>query len=144
MVDCVINLSDAEGFGLGILEALACGTPAIVSMTGGLQDQITDGVNTFGVGIKPVSRSIIGSQQIPWIYEDRLNKEDVVNAMLKMYNMSEEEREKLGKLARENVLKNFSFEKHNQRWPELMTEIYEKYGSWETRRGYKTWEMKTL
>jgi glycosyltransferase involved in cell wall biosynthesis len=113
-------------------------------MTGGLQDQITDGTNYFGVGIKPVSRAVIGSQDIPWILEDRLSKEDVVNAMLKMYNMTSEEREKLGRLGRENVMKNFNFEKHNQRWINLMLEVYEKYGSWETRKGYKNWEIKAL
>jgi glycosyltransferase involved in cell wall biosynthesis len=144
MVDCAINLSDAEGFGCPIAEALACGTPAIVTMTGGVQDQITDGTNYFGVGIKPVSRAVIGSQDIPWILEDRLSKEDVVNAMLKMYNMTSEEREKLGRLGRENVMKNFNFEKHNQRWINLMLEVYEKYGSWETRKGYKNWEIKAL
>ena len=36
-VDCTINISDAEGFGLATLESLACETPIIVTMTGGLQ-----------------------------------------------------------------------------------------------------------
>ena len=33
MVDCTINISDAEGFGLATLESLSCGTPIIVNMT---------------------------------------------------------------------------------------------------------------
>jgi glycosyltransferase involved in cell wall biosynthesis len=45
MADCTINVSDAEGFGLSTLESLACGTPIIVNMTGGLQEQVTDGKN---------------------------------------------------------------------------------------------------
>ena len=36
-VDCTINISDAEGFGLATLESLSCGVPIIVNMTGGLQ-----------------------------------------------------------------------------------------------------------
>ena len=44
MADCTINIADAEGFGLSSLESLACGTPIISTMTGGLQDQIFDGV----------------------------------------------------------------------------------------------------
>ena len=36
MADCTINIADAEGFGLGTLESLACETPIIVTMTGGL------------------------------------------------------------------------------------------------------------
>ena len=35
-VDCTINISDAEGFGLATLESLSCGVPIIVNMTGGL------------------------------------------------------------------------------------------------------------
>ena len=46
--DFTINISDAEGFGLSTLESLTCGTPIIVNMTGGLQEQVTDGKNWFG------------------------------------------------------------------------------------------------
>ena len=37
--DVYINLASNEGFGLGSAEALTVGTPIIVNMTGGLQDQ---------------------------------------------------------------------------------------------------------
>jgi len=73
MVDCTINISDAEGFGLSTLESMACGTPIIATITGGLQDQLTDGEDWYGIGIEPASKAIIGSQEVPWIYEDRLN-----------------------------------------------------------------------
>ena len=79
--DFTINISDAEGFGLATLESLSCGTPIIVNMTGGLQEQVTDGQDWFGVGIQPSSKAIIGSPQVPWIYEDRMNKDDFLNAM---------------------------------------------------------------
>jgi len=38
-VDVYINMASNEGFGLGSLEALTAGTPIIVNVTGGLQDQ---------------------------------------------------------------------------------------------------------
>lgn len=38
-VDLYINIASNEGFGLGSLEALTVGTPIIVNVTGGLQDQ---------------------------------------------------------------------------------------------------------
>jgi glycosyltransferase involved in cell wall biosynthesis len=68
--DCTINIADAEGFGLATLESLACETPIIVNMTGGLQEQVTDGEQWFGFGIEPASKAIIGSQEVPWIYEE--------------------------------------------------------------------------
>ncbi len=72
--DLTVNISDAEGFGLATLESLSCGTPIMVTMTGGLQEQVTDGEgNWFGMGIQPSSKAIIGSQQVPWIYEDRIS-----------------------------------------------------------------------
>ena len=64
--DCTINISDAEGFGLATLESLSCGTPIIVTMTGGLQEQVTDGEKWFGIGIEPSSKALIGSQQVPY------------------------------------------------------------------------------
>ena len=41
-VDTYINLASNEGFGLGSLEALTVGTPIVVNVTGGLQDQLSD------------------------------------------------------------------------------------------------------
>jgi len=139
--DCTISVSDAEGFGLATLESLACETPIIVTMTGGLQEQVTDGEDWFGIGLEPTSKAIIGSQEIPFIYEDRLSQEVVVDALKKMYNMSKEERKELGKAGREHVLKNYSPEKYAKEWEETFDRIIEQHGSWDTRKGYKAWEL---
>lgn len=139
--DCTISVSDAEGFGLATLESLACETPIIATLTGGLQEQVTDGENWFGIGLEPTSKAIIGSQEIPFIYEDRLSEEVVVDALKKMHNMSKEERAKLGKAGREHVLKNYSPEKYAKEWEELFDQVIERHGSWDTRKGYKAWEL---
>ena len=94
--DCTINISDAEGFGLATLESLSCETPIIVNMTGGLQEQVTDGKEWFGIGIEPASKAIIGSQHVPYIYEDRISKEDFIAALHKMYNMSAKRKTRVG------------------------------------------------
>ena len=142
MVDCTINISDAEGFGLATLESLSSGVPIIVNMTGGLQEQVTDGENWFGIGLEPVSKCIIGSQEVPYIHEDRLNKEDFLDALRTMYNMSPEERQALGAAGREHVIKNYNFENFNKSWIELMDHVYEKYGSWSNRKHYKSWTFE--
>ena len=145
MADCTINISDAEGFGLATLESLYAGTPIIATMTGGLQEQVTDGENWFGVGIEPASKAVIGSQQVPYINEDRVSEQDVVDALLKMYNMSKEDREALGEAGRQHVLKNYGFEDFKSKWVNLMTEVHEKYGSWDTRKDYRgKWELIEL
>jgi len=141
MVDCTINISDAEGFGLSTLESLACGTPIVVNMTGGLQEQVTDGNKYFGVGIEPSSKAIIGSQEVPYIFEDRINKDDFINALLKIYNMSEGERKEIGLMGRQYVLNNYNFEDYCKRWIEIFDDVHEKHGSWENRKNYKAWRL---
>ena len=136
MADCTINISDAEGFGLATLESLSCGTPIIVNMTGGLQEQIIDGNDWFGIPLLPSSKSIIGSQDVPYIYEDRLDKEQFFSALSKIYDMGPEERRKMGMAGRKHVEKNYNFENFNKTWIELMDKIHETEGSWENRKGY--------
>ena len=137
LADCTINISDAEGFGLATLESLACGTPIIVNMTGGLQEQVTDGEDTFGIGIEPASKAIIGSQEVPYIYEDRISKEDFIAAMKKIYDMTREERKELGLRGRQHVLKSYNFDNYIQKWDEIFTDTYNTHGSWENRKGFK-------
>ena len=144
MSTCTINISDAEGFGLATLESLSCGTPIIVNMTGGLQEQVTDGKEWFGVGIQPASKAVIGSQQVPYIFEDRINEQDLVDALEKMYNMSDEELEELGRKGIEHVKKNYNFETFKEQWIDLMDRIYEEYGSWDNRKNYTAWELREV
>ena len=144
MSDVTMNLASNEGFGLGTCESLMSGTPIIVTMTGGLQQQVTDGEEWFGVGIEPSSKSVIGSQEVPYIYEDRISKDDFIQALKKIYNMTKEERKELGRKGRDYVLKEYSFSKYCNSWDVLLQHIVEKYGSWENRKNYNTWTFKEV
>jgi len=142
--DCGINISDSEGFGLSLLETLACGKPAIATLTGGMVEQIINdnGVH-LGVGLKPSASPVVGSQIIPYIYEDHVSRERVVEAMTKMYFMSKEERNNLGKLAVEHVNKHFNFEQYTNRWDEILTSVYQKGPTW-PRVDYKSWSLTEM
>jgi glycosyltransferase involved in cell wall biosynthesis len=141
--DFTINISDAEGFGLSVLESLACETPVIGNLTGGITEQLIDDEgNPLGIAIKPLSRAVIGSQEVPWIYEDRISEQDFVDALVLAHHMSREEKERLGSLARKHVEKNFNFENFTKKWHEIMLDVHEKNGSWETRKNYKGWTLK--
>jgi len=161
--DCTINISDAEGFGLATFESLSCGTPIIVTMTGGLQEQVTpitelnheamekrneesDSVVEYehGFGLEPTSKTYVGSQGVPYIYEDRLSKQQVVDSLMKMYELGHEGRRTKGDNGRQHILDNYGFEGFASKWEELLTNVYEEYGSWENRKGYKSWELITL
>ena len=138
--DCTVNISDAEGFGLATLESLACETPIIVNMTGGLQEQVTNGKEWYGIGIEPSSKAVIGSQDVPWIYEDRISKEDFLGALTTMFEATPKEREKMGKLGRQKVERENSLDKYVESWDEVFQYVNAKYGSWETKTG-KSWSL---
>ncbi|MHA2216719.1 MAG: glycosyltransferase family 4 protein [Candidatus Hodarchaeales archaeon] len=162
--DACITVSDAEGFGLYTFESMACETPIIATLTGGLQEQVTDIDEVSheeilkrnkenmgdlietnrGIGLEPSSKAIIGSQQVPYIYEDRVSGEQTVNSLMKMYEYGDEKRRELGKNCRKYVLENYSFEIYKERWEKLLIEIHEKNGSWETRKNYQPWELIQL
>tara|TARA_Y100000593_G_scaffold93747_1_gene189865 strand:- start:2210 stop:3475 length:1266 start_codon:yes stop_codon:yes gene_type:complete len=144
IADVTVNIADAEGFGLATLESLSCGTPIIATMTGGLQEQVVGEGEVHGVPLFPSSKAIIGSQDVPYIYEDRLNKEDFIAAMDKIYDMSKEDRLALGAKGREHVQKNYNFENFNKQWVDLMLKIYEDEGSWDTRKNYSTITFKEV
>lgn len=141
MADCTINIADAEGFGLSTLESLACGTPIIATMTGGLQEQVTDGENWFGIGIEPTTTAIIGTQKIPYIYEDRISKDDCISAMKKIVNLTDEERDSMVSAGLKHVDMNYSFDQFTGLWVDLLEDIHKRYGSWDTREGYKRWHL---
>ena len=144
MVDCTINISDAEGFGLGTLESLSCGTPIIVNMTGGLQEQVTDGEEWFGIPLYPTSKAIIGSQQVPYIYEDRTSKEQFFSAMDKMMALGKKGRKAMGLKGREHVLRNYNFDNFSKTWVEYMLKVHEAEGSWENRKNYSGIRFKEV
>jgi glycosyltransferase involved in cell wall biosynthesis len=141
--DATINISDAEGFGLATLESLACETPIIVVKTGGLQDQVRDGDQLFGVEIEPASQAVIGSQEVPFIYEDRISEEQFVGALDTFTSIPEEQRKLIGQSARENVIKRFNFTNFIETWDKIFTDIHEKNGSW-PNKGFKSWELKEI
>jgi len=144
LADCTLNIADAEGFGLSSLESLSCGTPVINTMTGGLQEQVFDGEQYFGVGIEPASRAIIGTQQVPYIYEDRVSGGDVVAALETIHNMSKEERDAIGTAAQAHVNENYNFNKYKAFWVSYLEDLHNRLGSWDTRKGYNSWEVKEL
>jgi len=142
--DFTINISDAEGFGLATLESLSCGTPIIVNMTGGLQEQVTDGKNFFGFGLEPASKTVIGSLQVPYIYEDRISQKDFEKALTSAINLRQKAYKKMVTLGRLHVRDNYGFNEFELAWVELMDGVVNKYGSWQTRKGYDRWHLKEI
>lgn len=128
--DCTINIANNEGFGLATAESIMAGTPIIVTVTGGLQDQCgfdytaedyikigtlhhknTHGNISHGEWAFPVWPSAIninGSPVTPFIYDDRVNDDEVADSIFQLYNLSKEERKERGLKGREFAIQNLS------------------------------------
>jgi glycosyltransferase involved in cell wall biosynthesis len=134
IADVQVNMASNEGFGLGTAEAVMAGTPMIVNVTGGLQDQCGFALNgkeltaedydeihslhddkkwkdnpdlTHGEWTKPVwpsNRSLQGSIPTPYIFDDRCRFDDVADRLKEWYDTPREERIKVGLKGREWML----------------------------------------
>lgn len=132
--DITINIAGNEGFGLTTAESLMAGTPLIVNVTGGLQDQCgfkLDGKYlthedyvqigslhdwrkwkdnpklSWGTWVIPVwsrVRSLTGSVATPYIYDDKVDVEEVADAIMKWYETPKSLRDEFGKEGREWML----------------------------------------
>ena len=133
MVDVTINIASNEGFGLGTCESMMCGTPIILNVTGGMQDQCGfkykdkfltykdyDWVKslhddrkwanspdlTWGEWVQPVwpsNRALVGSVPTPYIFDDRCRFDDAAQAMKEWYDMDSEKRKECGMKGHEFV-----------------------------------------
>lgn len=120
--DCYINISYAEGFGLGTLEAMQTGTPIIATKTGGMTRQVVDhrdGTEN-GVALDVEMQSLVGSQSVPYIYEDYVSTDTIAAAIKKIYDLSPEERKLLGEKCISYVKSEFSFQNTVDMWHETL------------------------
>ena len=129
IADVVVNIGSNEGWGLSSTESMLAGTPIINNVTGGLQDQCgfvdendewirfdsefatnhTGKYKKHGVWVKPVfptNRSLQGSPQTPYIFDDRAKFEGVGHAIMDWYNTPTETRNEMGLAGRTWCLGN--------------------------------------
>jgi len=137
IADVVMNRSCNEGFGLGILEAKMCGKPVISIKTGGLTRQVQDHESgeEFGVALDPEVSPLVGTQSIPYIHEDFVSNRTFSNAIMKIYEMTDKEREELGVKAMNHAHKNYDLNHVINEWDRTLTECIQNW-----RSSYKRWE----
>ena len=139
--DVNINISYAEGFGLATLESMQVGKPIIATKTGGLTRQVVDhrDGSENGVALDVEFKTLVGSQQVPYIYEDMVSHTTVADAIEKLYEMGPEDRKALGLKAREYVLSEFNHQKTVDMWHDTLKETIETW-----REKYEPWECKEI
>ena len=139
--DACVNISYAEGFGLATLEAMQSGRPIIAAKTGGLTRQVIDhrDGSENGVALDIDFRTCVGSQAVPYIYEDYVSNESTAKAIEKMYRMTPDERKLLGNKVSEYVKSEFDYQKTIDMWHETLNKTI---GNW--KENYKSWKKVTV
>ncbi|MBC8304895.1 MAG: glycosyltransferase [Pelagibacterales bacterium] len=164
MADVTLNIASNEGFGISWCESLHSGTPIINNVTGGLQDGCrfedengdwikfttdfpTNHDGTYkkhGIWVKPVfpsNRSLQGSPITPYIFDDRVDFRDVVDAIKYWYDMPNEEREECGLKGHDWVCgneSNMSAKGMSRRMLECIEDCFEK---WEPRKRFTMYKI---
>ena len=131
--DCTINIAGNEGFGLTTAESIMAGVPAIINITGGLQDQCAlsvDGIELtaedyikygslhnyrdwedkvdHGDWVKPVwprVQTMVGSVPTPYIIDDKVDVYEVAAAIRYWYDKTPKERKEAGMKGREWMMR---------------------------------------
>ena len=157
--DVQILLTNNEGWGLSLTEAILAGNPIIANVTGGMQDQMrfskkgkwidfdADFPSNHNGTIKehgewafpvyPTNRSIQGSPLTPYIWDDRCNAEDAAEQIKAVYDLSKEERQARGLKGREWALSEeagFTGEKMGQNVIKTLDTLFT---TWKPREKYE-------
>jgi glycosyltransferase involved in cell wall biosynthesis len=157
--DAQILLTNNEGWGLSLTEAILVGNPIIANVTGGMQDQMRFSINgkwidfdadfpsnhngtikehgEWAFPVYPTNRSIQGSPLTPYIWDDRCNAEDAAEQIMNVYNLGKEERTARGLKGREWALSDeagFTGEKMGQRVIKTLDTLFE---TWKPREKYE-------
>lgn len=120
--DFVVNVSKAEGFGLSTLSGMMAGKPIIGLKTGGITRQVVDyrdGTEN-GVAIEPAARTMVGSQMVPYIFDDHINHMDLADAYMKLYKMGPDGRKTLGQKAKAYAAHEFNYDGVIRAWDESL------------------------
>jgi glycosyltransferase involved in cell wall biosynthesis len=157
--DAHIFMTDNEGWGLGLTESLTAGRMIIAPVQGGMQDQMrfedengdwidfstehpsnADGkykkCGKWAMPLFPKTRSIKGSPLTPYIFASQVSIEDAAIALMKVYKMGPEERERRGLAGREWVMSKearFTAEGMGERFIENINLLFEK---WKPRKRF--------
>lgn len=139
--DASINISFAEGFGLSTLEAMQVGKPIIALKTGGLTRQIVDhrdGTEN-GVALEVDLQTLVGSQLVPYIYEDYCSNDKIASAIYEIYSWDPEKRRMVGNKAKNYVDSEFNLDITVDKWHQTLTELCD---TWKNKKRWIVEEVK--
>lgn len=169
LADCTINIAGNEGFGLTTAESVMAGTPIIVNVTGGLQDQCGFKVDgkyltaddykeigslhnyrewedkvTHGDWVKPVwprTQTMVGSVPTPYIIDDKVDVYEVTDAIRYWYDKTPKERKEAGLIGRNEFLGEMGLNADNQN-QKMAEGILKAIENWKPKQKYNVYKLR--
>jgi glycosyltransferase involved in cell wall biosynthesis len=140
MCDVTLTMSYAEGFGLSTLESMMTGTPIIAPKTGGLTRQVVDHKDGSenGVALPIELQTLVGSQTVPYIYEDYVSAETTARGIRKIYDLDENKKADLDSKVYKYASEEFDYQKTVDAWHESMISAIDEF------KNYKSWNKITI
>ena len=157
--DVQILLTNNEGWGLSLTEAMLAGNPIIANVTGGMQDQMrfskkgkwidfsadfpsnhTGAIKEHGewaFPVYPTNRSIQGSPLTPYIWDDRCNAEDAAVQIKAVYDLGKEKRQALGLKGREWALSDEAGFTAENMGKKVINTLDKLFKTWKPREKYE-------
>ena len=113
------------------------GTPIVAVCTGGLTRQVIDhrdGTEN-GVALPVEIQTLVGSQAIPYIYEDYVSCDRVAEGIFKIFKMKKEEYKNLSKKVEAYAHECFNLDDTVNLWDETFNKTIKEW-----KKEYKRWE----
>ena len=167
--DCTINIAGNEGFGLTTAESIMAGTPTIINVTGGLQDQCGFKVDgkyltaedykeigslhnyrdwedkvTHGEWVKPVwprVQTMVGSVPTPYIIDDKVDVYEVTDAIRYWYDKTPKERTKAGLVGRKEFMGEMGLNAKNQN-KQMADGILKAIENWKPKQKFNVYKLR--
>ena len=147
------------------------GTPIIVNVTGGMQDQCgfrlkdkhvtAEDYNeiksfhddrkwkdhpdlTWGEWVKPVwpsNRALVGSVPTPYIFDDRCRFDDAAQAMKEWYDMDSEKRKECGMKGHEFVMSDESMMSSEAMSKNFIDHMDKAFETWKPKKRYSIYKV---
>ena len=167
--DCTINIAGNEGFGLTTAESIMAGTPTIINVTGGLQDQCGFKVDgkyltaedykeigslhnyrdwedkvTHGEWVKPVwsrVQTMVGSVPTPYIIDDKVDVYEVADAIRYWFDKTPQERKEAGLAGREAFRGEMGLNAENQN-KQMADGILKAIENWKPKKKFNVYKLR--
>lgn len=122
MFDVLLHPSQTEGFGLTVIEALACGTPVIVNNTTSMPEMVTEGVNGWICNSQEKGRF---TNDLSYVYPADVNS--LYEKMELAYKAVKENEAKLSEDCRNSVLAKYNVDSiYENNWRGFLEELQEE------------------